>query len=161
MQTKSFKQTMSDGTEIWINRWAPDSDSEIKAVIQLHHGLAEHSMRYDRLGSVLAEKGFGSVSPNPMVGAVLINDKGVNIKSNPVTKKDISGFTKLQVVQNPLLKERVIGALGEKIGNIDLMDAITSTQQEIRAQISKIESGKVEIVETVDNLSTYMLITSE
>lgn len=58
MQTKSFKQTMSDGTEIWINRWAPDSDSEIKAVIQLHHGLAEHSMRYDRLGSVLAENGF-------------------------------------------------------------------------------------------------------
>lgn len=58
MQTKSFSQTMSDGFEIWINRWAPDSDEQIKGVIQLHHGLAEHSMRYDRLGSVLAENGF-------------------------------------------------------------------------------------------------------
>lgn len=58
MQTKSFSQLMSDGFEIWINRWAPDSDEQIKGVIQLHHGLAEHSMRYDRLGSVLAENGF-------------------------------------------------------------------------------------------------------
>ena len=58
MQTKSFYQTMSDGCEIWINRWAPDSDVKIKGVVQLHHGLAEHSMRYDRLGSVLAENGY-------------------------------------------------------------------------------------------------------
>lgn len=58
MQTKSFTQTMSDGFEIFINRWAPDSDEEIKAVIQLHHGLSEHSMRYDRLGSILAENGY-------------------------------------------------------------------------------------------------------
>jgi len=58
MQTKSFSQTMSDGFEIFVNRWAPDSDEEIKGVVQLHHGLAEHSMRYDRLGSVLAENGY-------------------------------------------------------------------------------------------------------
>lgn len=58
MQTKSFTQTMSDGFEIFINRWAPDSDEDIKGVIQLHHGLSEHSMRYDRLGSVLAENGY-------------------------------------------------------------------------------------------------------
>lgn len=58
MQTKSFTQTMSDGFEIFINRWAPDSDDDIKGVIQLHHGLSEHSMRYDRLGSVLAENGY-------------------------------------------------------------------------------------------------------
>lgn len=58
MQTKSFSQIMSDGTEIWINRWAPDSDDQIKGVIQLHHGIQEHSMRYDRLGSVLADAGY-------------------------------------------------------------------------------------------------------
>lgn len=58
MQTKSFTQTMSDGFEIFINRWAPDQDEDIKGVIQLHHGLSEHSMRYDRLGSVLAENGY-------------------------------------------------------------------------------------------------------
>lgn len=58
MQTKSFSQIMSDGYEIFINRWAPDTDEQIKGVVQLHHGLSEHSMRYDRLGSILAENGF-------------------------------------------------------------------------------------------------------
>lgn len=58
MQLKSFFMKMTDGNELWINRWIPDSDTEIKGVIQLHHGLAEHSLRYDRLGSILAEHGY-------------------------------------------------------------------------------------------------------
>ena len=58
MQNKSFTLTMRDGMEIFLNRWMPDEDKEIKGIIQLHHGLAEHSMRYDRLGSVLAENGY-------------------------------------------------------------------------------------------------------
>ncbi len=58
MQTKNFTLTMRDGTEIFVNRWTPDSEEEVKGIIQLHHGLAEHSMRYDRFGSVLAENGY-------------------------------------------------------------------------------------------------------
>lgn len=58
MQLKSFFKKMTDGNDVWINRWIPDSDVEIKGVIQLNHGLAEHSMRYDRLGSILAENGY-------------------------------------------------------------------------------------------------------
>ncbi|MCR5188610.1 MAG: lysophospholipase [Treponema sp.] len=49
---------MRDGMEIFVNRWAPDEEEEVKGLVQLHHGLAEHSMRYDRLGSVLAENGY-------------------------------------------------------------------------------------------------------
>lgn len=58
MQTKSFFLKMTDGNEVWMNRWMPDSDVPIKGVIQLNHGLAEHAMRYDRLGAVLAENGW-------------------------------------------------------------------------------------------------------
>lgn len=58
MQCKNFTMKMSDGFEIACNRWLPDSDTEIKGIIQLHHGLGEHSLRYDRFGSVLAENGF-------------------------------------------------------------------------------------------------------
>ncbi len=56
MNTTSFFQTMSDGTEISVTRWIPDG--EVKGVVQLSHGMAEHSMRYDRLGSVFAENGY-------------------------------------------------------------------------------------------------------
>ena len=58
MMMKSFMLKMDDGYELCLNRWQPDSDAEIKGVIQLHHGLAEHSLRYDRFGSVLAENGW-------------------------------------------------------------------------------------------------------
>ncbi len=58
MQMKSFMMKMDDGYELCLNRWQPDSEEDIKGVIQLHHGLAEHSLRYDRFGSVLAENGY-------------------------------------------------------------------------------------------------------
>ena len=58
MMMKSFMLKMDDGYELCLNRWQPDSDAEIKGVIQLHHGLAEHCLRYDRFGSVLAENGW-------------------------------------------------------------------------------------------------------
>lgn len=58
MQLKSFYMTMKDGTEIWVNRWLPDDIENAKGVVQLHHGLEEHSLRYDAFGSVLAENGY-------------------------------------------------------------------------------------------------------
>ena len=58
MKMNSFSLKMNDGCEIFLNRWEPDNPEDIKGVVQLHHGLAEHSMRYDRLGSILAENGY-------------------------------------------------------------------------------------------------------
>ncbi len=56
MTASNFIQTMKDGTEISVNRWIPDG--EVKGLIQIVHGNAEHAMRYDWLGTVFAEKGF-------------------------------------------------------------------------------------------------------
>lgn len=58
MQHKNFIFKTRDGFEISVNRWEPDEGVEIKALVQLHHGLAEHSLRYDRFGSILAENGY-------------------------------------------------------------------------------------------------------
>jgi alpha-beta hydrolase superfamily lysophospholipase len=58
MQMQSFYQKMSDGMEISVNRWVPDKGCKIKGIVQLSHGMIEHAMRYDRLGSVLAENGW-------------------------------------------------------------------------------------------------------
>lgn len=58
MQTKNFIKKMADGYEIWCNRWIPDDEENIKGIVQLHHGLSEHCMRYDRLGCILAENGY-------------------------------------------------------------------------------------------------------
>jgi alpha-beta hydrolase superfamily lysophospholipase len=58
MQTQNFYQKMNDGTEISVNRWLPDEGQEIKGIVQLIHGMVEHAVRYDRLGSILAENGW-------------------------------------------------------------------------------------------------------
>lgn len=65
MSLKSFTFKTKDGFEHWINRWVPDTDPsnpdaepQIKAVIIFNHGLAEHSLRYDRFGSILSENGY-------------------------------------------------------------------------------------------------------
>ena len=47
---------MDDGQKIALHTWLPDG--EVKAVVQLCHGMAEFSMRYDRFGEILAENGI-------------------------------------------------------------------------------------------------------
>lgn len=49
---------MSDGAEVSVNRWIPDEGRKINGIVQLSHGMAEHAMRYDRLGSILADNGW-------------------------------------------------------------------------------------------------------
>ena len=63
MSLKSFSVKTHDNTELWVNRWIPDADDpenppKIKGVIVFNHGLAEHSLRYDRFGSILSENGY-------------------------------------------------------------------------------------------------------
>ena len=63
MALKSFSFKTKDGFEHWVNRWIPETQdpekpAEIKAAIVFNHGLAEHSLRYDRFGSILAENGY-------------------------------------------------------------------------------------------------------
>ena len=47
---------MSDGEAVFVTRWIPDG--EVNGIVQLSHGMVEHALRYERLGSVLAEHGF-------------------------------------------------------------------------------------------------------
>ncbi|HBD69145.1 MAG TPA: alpha/beta hydrolase [Treponema sp.] len=56
MTTNIERLTMSDGNENAVRSWIPNGD--VKAVVVLSHGMAEHSARYDRFGCVLAENGI-------------------------------------------------------------------------------------------------------
>ena len=62
MSLKSFSFKTKDGFEHWVNRWIPEAEGEnppkVKAAIVFNHGLAEHSLRYDRFGTILAENGY-------------------------------------------------------------------------------------------------------
>ena len=72
---------------------------------------------------------------------------GISVVTKTVKKDDISGFTKLQIAQDSMLKDRVIKASGSKIGNISVTDAVTSASQDMVRQATEVmavakESGK-------------------
>jgi len=57
MQEKEFSFRVDDGASLLARRWLPDRAP--KAVVQIAHGLAEHSARYARLAQALNLEGFG------------------------------------------------------------------------------------------------------
>ena len=56
MQSTTTTVTASDGTALHTHRWLPDGPP--KAVLQISHGMAEHSARYARLAQALTDAGY-------------------------------------------------------------------------------------------------------
>ncbi|NMB02733.1 MAG: alpha/beta hydrolase [Firmicutes bacterium] len=56
MQTKTLFLTMDDGAEVFIRSWA--QTKQPRGVVQIAHGMAEHSGRYRRFAEFLNEQGF-------------------------------------------------------------------------------------------------------
>ena len=56
MKTETLKIKMSDGKNVALHTFVPEGD--VKAVVQLSHGMSEHSMRYENLGKFLCDNGF-------------------------------------------------------------------------------------------------------
>ncbi len=58
MKSEAFTFKVPDGTQIFTYRWLPDSPSDIKAAIQITHGMVEHAARYERFAQALVEAGY-------------------------------------------------------------------------------------------------------
>ena len=56
MQSTTATVTATDGKDLFTHRWLPDG--EPKAVVQVAHGMAEHSARYARLAEALTDAGY-------------------------------------------------------------------------------------------------------
>ena len=56
MQSSTFTLASPDGTQLHVNRWLPDGPA--KAVVQVAHGMAEHSDRYARFAQRLTDAGY-------------------------------------------------------------------------------------------------------
>jgi len=56
MKSSSFTFKDQDGIEIFVYKWAPET--QFKAAVQIIHGLAEHAKRYERLAEVLCKEGY-------------------------------------------------------------------------------------------------------
>ena len=67
MQSTTTTVTASDGIALHTHRWLPDG--EAKAVVQIAHGVGEHSARYARLAEALTPPGTPSTPTTTAVTA--------------------------------------------------------------------------------------------
>ncbi|MBP7735347.1 MAG: lysophospholipase [Spirochaetes bacterium] len=58
MKSDTFTFKAADGTKIFAYRWMPDSKQDIKAALQIAHGMAEHGARYERFAGELVKAGY-------------------------------------------------------------------------------------------------------
>lgn len=58
MITTTFKMKGTNGAQLHITQWMPDSETEVKAVIQIAHGMTETGTRYERFAEALTTAGF-------------------------------------------------------------------------------------------------------
>lgn len=56
MQASTFTLDAADGAAIHVHRWLPDGD--VKGVVQIAHGLAEHGARYEHVAEALTGAGY-------------------------------------------------------------------------------------------------------
>ncbi len=57
MKTTTFTMKTDDGVELFIHQWMPDNQP--KAIIQIAHGMAEHSQRYEDFAAFLVKNELG------------------------------------------------------------------------------------------------------
>jgi len=57
MKSSEFQLTVSKNAIAFVRCWLPDVDVP-RAVVQLIHGMAEHSGRYERLALALTSAGY-------------------------------------------------------------------------------------------------------
>jgi len=58
MKTEELTFTDEENVKIFCYKWTPDGQADYKGVVQISHGMAEISARYERLASVLTSAGY-------------------------------------------------------------------------------------------------------
>ena len=58
MIENTFKIDGLEGHKIFVVEWMPD-DKQLKGIIQINHGMAEHCLRYKDLAKYLTKNGYG------------------------------------------------------------------------------------------------------
>ena len=59
MKSETFTFKTKDNENIFTYKWLPDNEKDIKAIVQLAHGMAEHGKRYERFAEALNSSGYG------------------------------------------------------------------------------------------------------
>ncbi|MBL4907961.1 MAG: alpha/beta hydrolase [Sneathiella sp.] len=83
----SFKVTAKDGVHVHVHEWLPEGD--VKGVVQIAHGMAEHGARYERFAKFLNTAGYAVYADDHRGHGLTIPEGAV-----PGHMADTDGWTK-------------------------------------------------------------------
>lgn len=76
IEKKDYTFSSASGlTDIYAQSFAPDNPADVRAVIQISHGMAEHSKRYEDFENFLCSKGFAVFSNDHLGHGRSISDE--------------------------------------------------------------------------------------
>ena len=121
------------------------------AEIRVENGNATIVALDGKIDCVVIDMATGKLKSVEVLSGKMVEVKPTVSKTKVATKTakkdDISGFSKLQIAQDSVLKDRIIKASGSKIGNISVAEAVTSASQDMTRQAAEViamanKSGK-------------------
>ncbi|MBN1251387.1 MAG: lysophospholipase [Bacteroidales bacterium] len=158
MKTSEFKITTSENIEIHVFEWLPET--EIKAVLQISHGMAEHAERYANLAEFLTNNGF-AVYANDHRGhgktAGTVENLGFFAENNgwDLVMQDMHKLTQEIAKRN---SEKPIFLFGHSMGSFLSRYYITQYAVDIKGVIISGTGGHPGLLGQVGLFLTKMLI---
>lgn len=148
MIATEFDYSSNDGQKISGIRWQPEDEAvNLKGIVQIFHGMAEHKQRYERLAGVLVKEGFivyandhrghGKTAGAENLGH-LADENGWNS-----TVEDLHELTEICKKEHP---ELPIYIIGHSMGSMLARDYIMRYSKEINGVILSGTSGPLGIL---------------
>jgi alpha-beta hydrolase superfamily lysophospholipase len=109
----TFKSKDDIGSTIHAVKWTPD-DNNIKAILQICHGMQEYILRYEEFATFMADHGFAVIGHDHIGHGTTVSDEselGIMHTSSPaeVMMEDILSNFKLMREQYPDLPFFILG----------------------------------------------------
>lgn len=137
MKFREWDQTLRDDTKLHMYEWKPIAGKEIKGILQLVHGSAEHATRYDEFASYMVKNGY-----------VVVADDHRGHGKTAKTKEDLGFFAEFdgwETIIDDLLevteyikthyKNKPIVMLGHSMGSFMVRHYIIKYGQNLKAAV--------------------------
>lgn len=160
MKTDILSFKGDNGTDIFYYRWLPDKKTDIKAIVQIIHGMGEHSGRYKEFARALTDSGFavysndhrghGKTGGSPETYGHFADEGGWDLVINEIYK-----LTWIIKMENPL---KDIFIYGHSLGAFLAQDFSTIHGKELRGMIISGTKTTPSIIEKIGTLIAQMQI---
>lgn len=141
MKSQQFQHPLLDGSTTFVRRWLPDG--EVRAVLQIVHGMAEHGGRYERLAQNLTAAGFAVYAQDlPGHGRSVRNaDELGHVADRDGWLLTLSAINRVRELIQHQLHDPAIFMLGHSMGSFLLQDYLVDHGHNLAGAVLSATTG--------------------